>query len=836
MSDLRYALRSLAKSPGFASVAILSLALGIGANAAIYSVIGAALLDPLPVRAPEEIVAAGWNGGPARPRGIMSISSTGYRDERSGLGYGSNFSYTLYRAFQQAGGRDLFAFSYAASELGVSFGGQSVLASGLLVSGNYFPVLGVATVLGRPLNESDDRPDAPPVAVITHSFWRRALGGDPGILQRTIHVNGATFTIVGVTAPGFFGMSKGGPFFKPSDVLMPLSVQPLVYTRSNPRSLFTADDRWWLQVMARVTPGAPVSRLEAALNASFRSTLAASSLPQLREASAGELRLFAAPRGLDSWTRALRQPLLILGGVVAVVLLIACMNVGTLLLVRGVARQKELSIRLALGSSRWRLVRGMLAESAVLAALGGALGTLIAVWGARALVTTMVAGSSRTAIEIGIDGRLLGTTIAISGLAALFFSAVPAVRTLREGIASVLKRSASATSVPHLGAWRILMAAQIAISLPLLVGAALFLRTVYNLGQVDLGFNPERLLIFRLDPALNAYDADRVERLYGQVLEKLTAIPGVTSATVTDIVLLSRLQNNWTFLVPGSEPKSVKFARIGPAYFETLGIPVLAGRSVGLQDHSRAPRVAVLNETAARMLFGSDSPVGQRLTMQSDQPADFEIVGVVKDSRYTSPRDPMPPTVYLPYAQTTLGRLGPMNVAVRSSAPLSSLSAGIRAAVAEVDPNLPVADLRTQMNQIDDTLGSERLFTRLLLAFGAFALLLANIGLHGVTAFSVARRTSEIGVRMALGARHVDVLWLILRQVIGITLVGLALGVPVAIASTRLIRASLYGVEPADPASVAAASCLMATVAIVAGFFPARRAARLDPLTALRHE
>jgi predicted permease len=836
MSDLRYALRSLSRSPGFASVAILSLALGIGANAAIYSVIRAALLDPLPVRAPEEIVAAGWTGGPARPRGILSINSTSYRDERTGLGYGSNFSYTLYRAFQQAGGHELFAFSYAASDLGVSFGGQSVLASGLLVSGNYFPVLGVATVLGRPLNESDDRPDAPPVAVVTHSFWRRALGGDPGILQRTIHVNGASFTIVGVTAPGFFGMSKGGPFFKPSDVLMPLSVQPLVYTRSNPRVLFNADDRWWIQVMARVAPGAEVSRLEAVLNAAFRSTLAASSLPQLREASAGELRLIAAPRGLDSWTRSLRQPLLILGGVVAVVLVIACMNVGTLLLVRGVARQKELSIRLALGSSRWRLMRGMLAESAVLAALGGALGTLIAVWGARALVATMVAGSSRTAIEIGVDGRLLLTTIAISGLAALLFGAIPAVKTLREGIASVLKRSGAATSAPHLGAWRILMAAQIGISLPLLVGAALFLRTVYNLGQVDLGFNPERLLLFRLDPSLHAYDADRVERLYGQVLQKLSAIPGVTSATVTDIVLLSRLQNNWTFLVPGSEPKNVKFARIGPAYFETLGIPVLAGRSIGIQDHSRAPRVAVLNETAARTLFGSGSPVGQRLTMQSDQPADFEIVGVVKDSRYTSPRDPMPPTVYLPYAQTTLGRLGPMNVLVRSSAALSSMSAGITAAVAEVDPNLPVADLRTQMNQIDETLGSERLFTRLLVAFGAFALLLANLGLHGVTAFSVARRTSEIGVRVALGARHGDVLWLILRQVIGITLAGLALGVPAAIASTRLIRASLYGVEPADPASVAAAAALMATVAILAGFFPARRAARLDPLAALRTE
>jgi predicted permease len=835
MSDLRYALRTLSRSPGFASVAILSLALGIGANAAIYSVIRAVLLDPLPVPAPEELVAAGWNGGPARPR-ILQINSTAYRDERSGLSYGSNFSYALYRAFQQAGGGELFAFSYAGTDLGVSFAGQPVVASGLLVSGNFFPVLGVATILGRPLSESDDRPEAPPVAVITHSFWRRAFGGDPAIVGRTIHLNASPFTIVGVTAPGFYGMSKGGPFFKPSDVLVPLSVQPLVYTRDTPRSLFGADDRWWVQVMARVKPGAPAAHLEAALNAVFRSTLAASPEPRLRDASAGELRIFPAPRGLDSWTRALREPLLILGAVVAIVLLIACLNVGNLLLVRGVARQKEVSIRLALGSSRWRLLRGMLAESVVLATVGGGLGMLVAVWGARALVATMVAGSSRTAVDIGIDGRLLLAIVAASGIAALFFSALPALRTLRGGIAPVLKRSTFAASVPHLGAWRILMAAQIAISVPLLVGAALFLRTVYNLGAVDLGFNPERLLIFRLDPSLNGYDADRAERLYGQVLERLAAIPGATSATVTDIVLISQHQNNWTFLVPGSGPKNVKFSRIGPAYFETFGIPLVAGRSIGLQDHSRAPRVAVLNETAARTLFGSEPALGQRLTMQSDHPAELEVVGVVRDSRYTSPRDPMPPTVYLPYAQTALGRLGPMNVAVRSSAPLSSVAGLIRAAVAEVDPNIPVADLRTQVDQIDETLGTERMFMRLLLAFGAFALLLANIGLHGVTAYSVARRTSEIGVRVALGARQIDVLWLILRQVIGITVAGLAVGVLAAVASTRLIRASLYGVDAVDPASIAAAVCVMAMVAMVAGFFPARRAARLDPLVALRHE
>jgi predicted permease len=817
-------------------VAVLSLALGIGANAALYSVIRSVLLEPLPVRSPEQLVAVGWNGGPSRPRGILSINSTAYRDDRSGLSYGSNFSYALYQEFRAAAGADLFAFSYAASDVSVSVAAQPVVASSLLVSGNYFPVLGVTTVLGRPLTDSDDRPDAAPVAVLTYGFWRRAFGGDPAVLQRTIHVNGSPFTIVGVTAPGFYGMSKGGPFFKPSDLILPLTVQPLVYTRSNPRSLFDADDRWWVQVMVRLKPEASATALETTLNRTFQRTLASSALPAVRAASAGAVRVFRAPKGLDSWTRGLRSPLLVLGAVVGVVLLIACVNVGNLMLVRGVARQKELSIRLALGSTRWRLVRGMLMESIVLATAGGAIGALVAVWGARALLSTLIAGSMRTALDVRIDGQMLAAIAGLSAVAALLFSAVPAARTAAGGIAPALKRVTAGASMPRLHAGRMLMAAQVAISVPLLVGAALFLRTVHNLGQVDLGFDPERLLIFQLDPSLNGYDADRIERLYGRILERLDGIPGVEAATVTDVRLISRIQNNWTFVVPGMEPKNVKFARIGAAYFETFGIPVLAGRAIEVNDHSRAPRVAVVNETAALTLFGGGAVIGRRLVMQSDQPAEFEVVGVVKDSRYTSPRDPMPPTVYLPYAQTTMGRSGAMNVVVRSALPEATLDSLVRAAMAEVDRNVPVADLRTQMDQIDETLATERTFMRLLVVFGAFALLLASIGLHGVTAYSVTRRTSEIGVRVALGARQADVLWMILRQVIGITIVGMAIGILGAIALARFVRASLYGVEPADPLSVGAAVILMAVVAVTAGFFPARRAARLDPLLALRYE
>jgi predicted permease len=631
-------------------------------------------------------------------------------------------------------------------------------------------------------------------------------------------------------------MSKGGPFFTPTDLLLPLAVQPLVYTRSTPRSLFDQDNRWWLHVMARVEPGASATRLEAALNTVFRSTLAASSVATLRNASSGELRMLPAPRGIDSWTRGLRQPLVILWAVVGIVLLIASVNVGNLLLVRASSRQKELSIRLALGSSRWLLVRGILVEGFVLAGAGGALGVLVGIWGGHVLLAMMIAGSSRTAMSIAIDGQLLAAAGIVSTVAALLFSAVPALRTARGRIAPALKGIAVGANTPRFNAGRILMAAQVAISLPLLVGAALFLRTIHNLAEVDLGFNPARLLLFHVDPSLNGYDVNRVERLYGQLLQRLEAIPGVDSATLTDIVLLSRSQNNWTFVVPESEPKNVKFARVGPAYFETFGIPTVAGRTIGVQDHSRAPRVAVVNEAASRTLFGSGAAVGRTLTMQSDQPAVFEIVGIVKDSRYTSPRDPMPPTIYLPYAQTTLGRLGSMAVAVRSTIAVPTLSEAVRAAVADVDRDVAITDLKTQTAQLDETLSTERTFMRLLLAFGAFALFLASIGLYGMTAYSVVRRTSEIGVRVALGAQQGDVLGLILRQVIGITIVGVAIGVPAAIGAAQLVRASLFGVGPADPISVVGAALVMIVVAMSAGFFPARRATRLDPLVALRCE
>jgi predicted permease len=837
MTDLRYALRVLLKSPGFTCVAIVSLALGIGANTAIYSVIRAVLLDPLPVSAPEQLVELGWTGPPTG-RAITTMGSSQIRDERSGTRYRSNFSYSLFRAFQQAdaGADSVFAFSYAATDASVSLGGQSVLGSSLLVSGNFFRALGVAPSLGRTFTERDDSPAAEAVAVITHAFWTRAFGGDATVVGRPVRINGSLLRIVGVTPPAFFGMSKGSALFPPTDLLLPLSAQPLVYTRAPPdrRSLFGADDKWWLHVMARVTLDAARTRTESTLRATFQQSLAGSGLPAVGDPREWDLRLVPAPRGLDVLSGGMRQPLTILGGVVTIVLLIACANVGNLMLARSVARRRELSIRLAIGSGRWALVRGVLLEGALLALAGGAAGLLVGVWGGRTLVA-MLGPTGRTALDVALDTRLLVSTATISGVAALLFSLVPAVWIARSSFPPALKGAIVGAGASRLSAGRLLMVGQVAISIPLLVGGALFLRTAHNLSRVDLGFNPERLVIFRVDPSLNGYGRDRIGQLYGQIVARLERIPGVMSATVSDVVLMSRLESNWTFTV-GALEKNLKFARVGPGYFDTLGIPIVLGRAPGLQDDRGAPHVAVVNESAARALFGPDSPIGRRVSMRSEPPDEYEVVGVVKDSRYTSPRDPMPSTIYLPFGQTALGQFGPMNVAVRSTIAPASLEGLIRAAVAEVDRDVPVTNMKTQADQIDQTLGTERTFLRLLIAFGAFALLLASIGLFGVTSHSVARRTSEIGVRVALGARPRDVVWLIFRQVLAITIAGLAIGLPAALVGTRLVRATLYGVEPGDPLSLVTAAIVMAVVAGTAGYLPARRAARLDPLTALRQE
>ena len=835
LQELRYSARTLSKSPGFTAVAVLSLALGIGVNTAVLGVGRAVLFQPLSVAAPEQLVVVyNWRGDTVK--GLMQIGSGGHTDPATKRSYGSNFTYRGYEALRDAvaGQADVFAFSLI-RQASVSAGGASAVGGGMLVSGNYFTALGVPMHLGRGLDARDDRPEAEPAAVIGYGLWQRAFGGDPAILGKPVRVNGKPFTLVGVTARGYFGVSNGG-FFPPTDVSVPLAAQPIVSARWTPKdgSAFTATNLLWLRVMARVKDSASRPAVQAALSTAYARELSASEAKTFAAEETPVVKFVDGARGLESMRQTFETPLLMLGGVAGLVFLIACVNVAGLVLARGVARQREFWLRLALGAGRARLVRHVFTESLLLALAGGGLGIFLAVWGSRAMVITL-SGSSPHAIDMRLDLPLMLIAVAVSAVAALAFGLVPALRLTPKQSADLMRQTGAGGSAPRLRAGRVLVVVQVAISVPLIVGAALFLRTIYNLASVDLGFEPRGLVVFKMDPTLNGYDEARARQLFDQVLQRVQTVPGVHSATLIENSLVSGWVSNTRFEVPGAEkPFTLLMNRVGPGFFQTVTLPIVSGRGIGVQDHATAPRVAVLNEAAARTLFGQRNPLGQQLFMGSRARGPIEIVGLAKDSKYNSLKQEKPQAiVYLPYFQSA--GMNAMHVAVKTSSQ-AGVTEGIRRAVAEVDADVPVTDLKSQRQQIDETIGSERALMMLLVFFGAFALLLACIGLHGVTAYAVARRTSEIGIRVALGAQRRDVLWMILRQVVVLAVVGLAIGVPAAAAASKTTRAMLFGVQPADPLSIAVGAGVLFAVALTAGFIPARRAAKLDPLVALRRE
>jgi predicted permease len=864
LQDLRFAIRMLVKNKGFTMVAVLSLALGIGANTALFSMVDAVLLKTLPVAEPERLVLFAWQAG--LPFRVNGMSGTSFVPGPPGARRLSLFRYEVFEKMSQARAQateshlsDFFAFA-PIQEVNAVVGDQAEILNGQAVSGSYYAGLKMQPSLGRAITDEDDTPGAAPVVVLSDQFWQERFGANTAVIGQPLKLNKQSFTIIGVTPPAFTGTLQVD--YHPA-VTVPFACEPLL--RGERSNLGTANEPgvWWINLMGRLKPGATQEQARDSLNGAFQAAALEVMPPPRKANQPAQLepkdypRLIAesGSRGMLDRRRSYSPTIYGLFIVVAVVLLIACANVANLLLARAALRGAEISVRLAVGAGRWRLVRQLLTESVLLAALGGAVGVLFALWGKSALLalTDKDTGILPNGVDLSLNWRVLAYTLAVSLLTGVLFGLAPAWRASSQDLTTALKQSRRTTgAVSRLS--KGLIVAQVALSLLLLVGAGLFIRTLYNLQQVNLGFNQDNLLLFRLQPQQNGYKDERLVQFYQQLLARLDHLPGVRSATFGKVALIAN--DNWFFdiLLPGETEMTAGGKHITNRqavrenYFATMEIPLLRGRGFTAQDDQRAPQVAIVNQTFGHQFFPNDDVLGKRVTV-IDGKQEVEIVGVVADTKYMSQREEIKPLLYTPWQQE-VAVIGEMHFALRTMGEPTALATIVRQVVRELDSNLPVTEVSTQTARAQATLGEERLSARLLSFFGVVALLLAAIGLSGVLAYSVAQRTNEIGIRMALGAQAANVLRLVIWQGIKLVLLGLAVGALSVYALHRLLASQyfassnwqrqmaeqLYNVNATDPWTFAVIASLLLLVALIASWLPARRAAQVDPLEALRYE
>lgn len=814
LQDLRYAFRQMRKSPGFTVVAVLSLAIGIGANTAIFTIIDAIMLKMLPVKNPGELVQL----------------SRYYQDHRS------NFSYPWYAELRDQNHTTSGVFAVSNnSPSKVRIGDETENIDCQFVTGNYFAVLGVKAVAGRAITPQDDKLTGAPaasVAVLSYGFWKRRLGSDPTAIGRTIYVEKAPFTVVGVMPPEFFGVEAG----RAPSITIPMAAA----RHMRPEAWLSHPDTHWLSVMARLKPNVSSEQAEADIRVIFGRLVAKDAGhvddPHERRVALGQrLEVTPAGPGLDTLRLQFSEPLEILVAMVGLVLLIACANIANLLLARAAARRREIAVRLALGAGRSRLLRQFLTESLLLSAGGGALGLLLAWVGSNALVIFMSNGQERILPSLSPDVRVLAFTAIVSFVTGVFFGLAPAFRASRIDAGSALKETRAMSPANRLA--KTLVISQAALSLILLIGATLLARSLQNLETMNPGFDRNNVLIISLDSEAAGLKGNDLNRYYQQLLARIPQVPGIRSASAALIIPISGGGISNLVEVEGYTPrpeedKEADISPVAPKYFETVGTPLLAGRDFTLQDREGTPKVAIINQTMARYYFHDANPIGRHITTRFN--GNMEIIGVVGDAKYLSLRETTSRTIYLPCFQGELP-WGPA-VFVRTSLPISAIAAPLRGAVRALDKNVPVKDIWTLSHQVEQSLISERLIAMLSSFFGVLALLLACIGLYGVMSYSVVRRTNEIGIRVALGAARGDVLRLVLRETMLLVTLGIGIGLPVALASTRLIRSQLFDLEPNDPLTICAAMLTMFAVCALAGYLPARRASRVDPMVALRHE
>ncbi len=862
LQDLRYGWRMLLKHKGFTLVAVLSLALGIGANTAQFSLVDTVLLRMLLVHEPERLVLFEWEAGrPFRTDGMRGT----FINDKPGRRSASIYNYKIIQTMMQSRAQatetplsDLFAFAPLYGLTAV-VNNQAEIVRGQAVTGGYYTGLGVQPIYGRAINNEDDNAASSPVAMLSHKYWQERFASNPNVIGQQLKLNNIAFTIIGVTPAGFAGTLQ---VQEHPEVTVPLNFEPALLGDNS--ALVRKDNRntWWIHLMGRLKPGATFDQARESLNATFQ-TAALEMMPaprketdpvKIEQKDYPNLIAQTGGRGLLETRKLYSRTIYGLFAVVVLVLLIACANVANLLLARAALRGPEISVRLAVGAGRWRLIRQLLTESVLLAAIGGAAGILVAYWGKSALAALATRNTDflPVGVEPSLSWRVLAFTIGISLLTGIVFGLVPAWRSTKTDLAGALKQSRKGSgAVSRLSKGLIVL--QVALSLLLLVGAGLFIRTLTNLQKINLGFNQENLLTFAIDPKQGGYKDERLTQFYQQLSARLDALPGVQSATFASIPLISNYMWNTGILLPGETEKTAaehisNRQAIRENYFTTMQIPVLLGRSFTTQDTLQSPKVAIVNQTFARKYFPDTDAVGKRIR-ESEGKDEMEIIGVVADHKYNSQRDEIEPLMYTSWQQVS-DPFGGMYFALRTNGEPTAFTAGVRQAVRDMDATLPVTEVSSQKTRSEDTLAQERLYARLLSFFGLLALALAAIGLSGVMAYSVTQRTNEIGIRMALGAQPGKVLRMVVWQGLKLVLVGLVFGSALAYGIKRLMGSQyfdsrtwqrqmaeqLYGVRSFDPLLFGMIAGLLLLIALLACWIPARRAARVDPLEALRHE
>jgi predicted permease len=839
-NDIRYAIRGFRRAPLFTAIAVISLAFGIGANTAVFSLLDQVMLRLLPVKQPEELV-------------LLTMRGSHY-----GSNWGMNaISYPMYSDFRDH--NQVFSGMFCRFPLDASlgYGNRTERVAAELVSGSYFPVLGVKAALGRTFTPDDDHvPGGEPLAVLSYSFWQARFSSDRGIIGKTLVINGHDMTVIGVAQLGFDGVELGHTTKVFVPIMMKAQMTPFWDGLKDRRQR-------WVNAFGRLKPGISAQQAEASLQPFMHSMLEMEAKePAFRNASAYTRQQFLkswidvlpGSQGRSYLRQQLGTPLWVLMGITGAVLLLACANLANLLLARATTREREIAIRFAIGASRRRIIRQFLIESLLLSAFGAAAGLLVAVWADRLLLRAYLPPDSVGDLTISAtpDLRVLGFTLITMLLTALIFGLVPALRGSHGDVAPTLKDQAGAVLGGSNVAFRkVLVGVQVTLSLLLLIAAGLFLRTLTNLRNLGPGFPAERLIGFNLDPSLNGYTGERAKIFYKALTNDLRSIPGIRSVGLASMRILE--DNEWDSSVtvegyaakPGQSPEPFMNS-ISPDYFATLGVPIIMGRDFTVKDVQRvkhgpdkddwSPTTVIINEAFARKFFAGRNPIGLHIGFGSDPgtKTDMDVIGVVKDIKYTNLRDQIPVQAFVPYLADE--HVGGMTVYLRTTVDPREIMSIVRQKVRRLDPSIPIYGMRSTEQQLDLSLRTERLVASLSTVFGLLATLLAVIGLYGVMAYTVARRTREIGVRMALGAVQGNVIWMVMREVLMVVAIGVAVGIPAAIGLSLLVRSQLYELSPHDPATLALAAFSLAVVACLAGFVPAFRASRVDPTQALRYE